>query len=205
MWNELKNKKGNDYYFSNGKGYGITSTELVFSFDIEDYNKIKNYTWYQFNKGENGIYYIGDKNGKALHTIIMNTPNGFEVDHIDLNPLNNCKCNLRIVTHQQNQFNQPLQKNNTSGYFGVRYYSLRKKYAARIKFNQRDIHLGYYKSKIEAAQARNVATRLLFGEYGRYNETPPTPKWIKQLVIDKCSQIHNESAAFSYVKEGLHV
>lgn len=188
----------NTYTFSeDGKvGYGGVSTGLIFIFDSEDFEKICHKRWYQFNRGKNGIYYIGDSKGNAIHRLIMNPPKGYEVDHIDLNPLNNSKRNLRICTHQQNQYNQPLQINNTSGFCGVRYYSPRKKYIARIKLNQKDIHLGYYETIIEAAQARNVATELLFGEYGVISDVAEPPDWIIKKVLDKCSRLVNKAAVF---------
>jgi hypothetical protein len=116
------------------------------------------------------------------------------VDYIDLNPLNNCRSNLRVCTHQQNQCNQPEQDNNTSGVAGVSYYPPRGKYRARIKASQHDIHLGYFISFLEAVQARNEAVKLMFGEYGRTQDVPEPPEWIKKSVYDKCSR-HFDKAA----------
>jgi len=41
-------------------------------------------------------------------------PKGFEIDHKDLNSLNNRIENLRLATRQEQMFNTTLQKNNTS-------------------------------------------------------------------------------------------
>ena len=111
-----------------------------------------------------------------------------ELDHINLDTLDNRRCNVRFCTHQQNQINQPLQKNNTSGVSGVSYYPPRKKYRARIKISQLDIHLGYYDTFQEAVQARNVGMECMFGEYGRYNNVPAAPIWIRSKVIEKCKR-----------------
>ena len=46
-------------------------------------------------------------------------PYPYEIDHIDLNKLNNQLSNLRIVTRSQNQRNRKLRKDNTSGVTGV--------------------------------------------------------------------------------------
>lgn len=75
-------------------------------------------------------------------------------------------------------------ENNTSGITGVSFYASRNKYRARIKICQHDIHLGYYKTFIEAVQARNIGMECMFGEYGVYNDVPDTPKWIRDKVIN---------------------
>ena len=106
-----------------------------------------------------------------------------------MNPLNNCRSNLRICTHQQNQCNQNLQKNNTSGVIGVRFYKARNKYVARIKYWGKDIHLGYYINKTEAMQARNEGAKLLFGEFAILTDVPEAPLSIKKFVYTKCSQL----------------
>lgn len=40
-------------------------------------------------------------------------------DHINQNPLDNRKANLRIVTNSKNLFNRGKNTNNTSGFKGV--------------------------------------------------------------------------------------
>jgi hypothetical protein len=113
---------------------------------------------------------------------------GMELDHINLDTLDNRRCNTRFCTHQQNQMNQPLQRNNTSGVTGVRFYKARGKYTARVKICQKDIHLGYFLTFEEAVQARNVGMECMFGEYGRYNDVNAAPMWIREKVIQKCKR-----------------
>lgn len=195
----MKAKPNTYWYSSDGLiGYGLVSTGEVFMFDAEDYSKIRDTTWYRCNKCGNGINYIGDRFGVCIHRHILDVPKGFEVDHINLDPLDNRKSNLRICTHQQNQCNQPLQKNNSSGVSGVSYYSARNKYRARIKWFQRELHLGYYESFIEAVQARNEGMRLLFGEFGIYTDVAESPPRIKEYVREKCSRLLDEAAVSIY-------
>ena len=91
--------------------------------------------------------------------------------------------------------NQPLQRNNTSGVSGVRYYKARSKFVARIKICQKDIHLGYYVTFEEAVQARNVGMECMFGEYGRYNDVPAAPSWIRAKVVEKCKRFAHLSVS----------
>ena len=190
------------YSFSeDGKtGYGLLYDGTLFQFDAEDLEKIQCTKWYRHING--GHPYLMDCNGKRLHHRIMpDVPKGYEVDHINLDTLDNRKCNLRICTHQQNQCNQPLQKNNTSGISGVSFYPPRNKYRARIKAGQHDIHLGYYLTLVEAIQARNVGIEYMFGEYGRYNDVPEAPEWIRHKVQKRCGRFADFSVCGRFLFE----
>lgn len=91
---------------------------IVFYIDRADENTVRKYKW-SVVTDEKGILTVITSKGLTLHTLLMNIPENMEVDHKDLNRLNNRRSNLRVCTHQQNQCNQPLQKNNTSGVTGV--------------------------------------------------------------------------------------
>ncbi len=190
------------YKFEGPVGFGILSDGTTFLFDSNKINQIKDMNWYRNYRETDRHMYIQNVKGKKLHDYLISCPKGYEVDHINLDTLDNRLCNLRIVTHQQNQINQPLQKNNTSGVSGVSYYPPRKKFRARIKVGQHDIHLGYYDSFEEAVQARNIGMSCMFGEFGRYNDVQIAPEWIKEKVIEQCKRFVNLSVneAFSFSK-----
>ena len=78
--------------------------------DDDDYERLNlgSYHWYlaisKHFRGETGYAYAIDKNtGKrvALHRLIMNAPAGVFVDHINGDPLDNRKSNLRLANHSQ--------------------------------------------------------------------------------------------------------
>ena len=94
----------------------------------------------------------------------------YEIDHIDRNRSNNKISNLRLVTAQENQFNYSIPRHNTSGYLGVSYRKERNKYQAKIKFNKKTIHLGYYKEAKEAHNAYLIAKSNLHIIEVRLNE-----------------------------------
>lgn len=162
--------------------------------------RIKDINFYRSsNTDEDRKTYIIDCKARKLHNFILPSGNGYEVDHINLNTFDNRMANLRLVTHQQNQCNQPVQRNNTSGVSGVGFYPKRNQYRARIKIGQHEIHLGYYGTFTEAVQARNIGMECMFGEYGRYNDVAPAPKWIRDKVIRQCKRF----AEFSLCKAFL--
>ena len=177
----------NEYeIIENGKTLKVKANcGYFFYIDVEDKKVIENDKWY-VSKDKHGNLSVNNRKGDMLYRLILNPPKGLEIDHIDLDRLNNRKSNLRVCSHRANQCNQPLQKNNTSGVAGVQYYGPRGKFTARIKVCQKDIHLGYYKTFEEAVQARNVAMECMWGEYGRYNDVPKAPKEIREKVINKC-------------------
>jgi hypothetical protein len=90
-----------------------------------------------------------------------------EIDHEDLDGMNNKWGNLRPATGRQNQGNRPLSKNNTSGYKGVCYHKNNGKYMASIGINGKSNFIGYFATKEEAAKAYNTAAAKYFGEFAR--------------------------------------
>jgi|TARA_R100000482_G_scaffold123244_1_gene72782 hypothetical protein len=80
-----------------------------------------------------------------------------QIDHINHDATDNRIINLREVSGFENQKNRTLQKNSTTGYTGVTWHKTNKKYTARIKVNNKDIHLGSYDNLEEAIKARELA------------------------------------------------
>ena len=90
--------------------------------DKEDYEKVKKYKW--------GLSVHGDDiricssspelNRIYLHQfLIKNDDKAKVIDHIDRNPLNNCKKNLRITTHSINSTNARARLESKTGIRGV--------------------------------------------------------------------------------------
>lgn len=88
-----------------------------------------------------------------------------EVDHINHNISDNRLLNLREVTHSENQHNQKIHKNNTTGVHGVSYSKRDKKYEAHIRLNGKSIFLGYFFDLDKAKKARQEAETKYFGEF----------------------------------------
>lgn len=95
----------------------------------------------------------------------MNTPKGYQTDHINSDGLDNRRSNLRNATHAQNQWNKGKSASNTSGYKGLVWNKKNKCWMARIRCNGKRYYLGSYRTAVEAAQAYTVAAKQLHKEY----------------------------------------
>ena len=97
----------------------------------------------------------GQVGGKTtlLHRVIMGSPAGRLVDHVNRDPLDNRRGNLRIGDNLLNAQNHgPLLATNSSGYRGVSYSKAHRRWAAYVELQGRKKHLGYYDTAEEAAQ-----------------------------------------------------
>ena len=137
--------------------------------DDEDFERLNQFKWSVYKNHK--TWYASRKNKQQkilMHREIMNAPKHIQVDHRNGDGLFNCKKNLRLCTHQQNQFNQKhAQKNNKLGIKGVRWRKDRKKFEAQIRFNGKAIYLGRFAVLADADQAYRVAELKHFKEFAR--------------------------------------
>ena len=157
----------NTYDLSGGYGIGYTSKGEEFYFDLEDYDKIKDYCWDINHEG----YVICNSNQIYIQNIIMDTNNDddFSVDHIHHKTYDNRKSELRIVTHSNNCMNRSFNQYTKSGITGVTWCDDMSKWRVRIGVNNKRITLGYYSNIDEAAKVRKQAEDKYFGEYSYDN------------------------------------
>jgi hypothetical protein len=99
-----------------------------------------------------------------FHRMIMKSSiEGFEIDHINRNGLDNRKVNLRLVTHQENQTNRAKNRNSTSKYYGVSYDKEKKSWVAQAQCKTNKCGrktLGYFKSEEDAARYREQKIQM---------------------------------------------
>lgn len=168
----------NTYNLSGEYGIGWTSnTNQKFYFDLEDYDKIKDYCWCEHIL-TNGFHKLEAFSSTEKRAVTMHELLGYKFyDHIDRNELNNRSCNLRPATHQENSCNKSLASNNTSGVSGVFYSNAHKKWVARIGFLNKRIYLGSFINKDDAIHAR------LQAEVKYYKEFAPQKHLFEQYNI----------------------
>lgn len=92
---------------------------------------------------------------------------GEEVDHINGNPLDNRRANLRLATRAQNARNS--RGWSSSGFKGVYWHKRRSRWQTEIRYNGQKRFLGYFDTPIEAARAYDDAARELYGEFAALN------------------------------------
>ncbi len=162
-----------------------------FVIDAEDIPLVSQRHWY---KKSDQNYIISDsKDGGRLiqrirlHRFLMGLSENDErvVDHINRNPMDCRKSNMRIATQSQNCLNKSIRSDNNTGYIGVSKNS--GKYEADIWIAGQYIRLGRANEPKICAQMYNHAAKLLFGEFvGELNNVPEPTQEIKKLVEKRC-------------------
>jgi hypothetical protein len=140
----------------------------VIFIDDDDHDLVSQSSWYLNHKG----YPVSERNGKHifLHRLVMKiTDPKIQVDHIKGNKLDNRKSQLRPCTNQQNQFNRGKNKNNTSGFKGVKWRRDRSKWIAVIQVNHKRKILGSFDCPKKASRAYVDAAKKLHGEFACIN------------------------------------
>jgi hypothetical protein len=158
--------------YSTGK-----NNHLHFYIDTADLEKISVLTWriYVVNNGykkvEGGIFSNGQKRSFSLGRFLLDAPKGSIVDHIDCDPTNNCRDNLRFATTFQNAQNAPKFKvPTTSRYKGVCFHKKKRLWFAYLNSNKKRFNLGYFRQEKDAAIAYNLKCKEQNIDFARLNE-----------------------------------
>lgn len=160
-----KIKKYNTYDLSGEYGIGYTSKGEEFYFDLEDYDKIKDYCWC-INKGEYCCARDCEtKNVVYMHRLILGECE--QVDHINHRKYDNRKQNIRSVNPTQNAMNK-------TGVVGVYYDNTKQKWKAKIQLYHKVINLGSFDCFEEALTARKNGEEKYYCEYSYDNSTKGT-------------------------------
>lgn len=162
--------------------------------DDGDFARLAQFPWHVIFSGQSHVYAMrirADRSHSLMHREILGLPSTKQdkrvVDHIDGNPLNNCRANLRICTRAENNRNcNRVQRTSMAGLKGVRLTKSGKRWEARISFDGRLRSLGCFPLKESAGAAYDRAARELFGEFAAPNS---------ELISS-----HQAASRFTYMK-----
>lgn len=102
-----------------------------------------------------------------------------QIDHIDRNPSNNTRENLRSCSQQENLRNKINYKSKNEGFLnGVSFRKNRNKWRAYITIERKQILLGHYEKKDDAIKARLTKEKELFGAFA------PNIRFFKEYGIE---------------------
>lgn len=170
-------QSNNTYDLSGEYGIGYTANGTRFLFDLEDYPKIRQYMWSNDAYGYIIARYY-DENGERkaikMHRLVMgiNDPE-VHIDHINHDPADNRKSELRIASRNENMHNRLLSKSNTTGRTGVYYDKEHGRWRAAIRVNGTLKYLGLFDSFDEACKARELAENYYYNEFKCENNPSP--------------------------------
>lgn len=190
--NPRTTKDLNDYKIENEKViFNIYNKECIkiseFIIDIDDLEKVKYHKW---RIDAYGYIVSGQRsNIIRLQRLLMDViDSNLVVDHINNNPLDNRKSNLRVCTKLENNFNKIDSGRNTSGILGLYWSNERKKWCPEIRANNNRVHLGRWDDINEAAIARLYAEQLVFKQYQNTTHN----------IIDYTSKVNYERIKYIY-------
>lgn len=114
------------------------------------------------------------------HFIVAKPLQGFVVDHINGDGLDNSRENLRFATLQQNSQNKPKKQGCSSTYIGVWYIPNRRTWRVGCG----GMHIGEFSDQLEAAKAYDGAALYTYApgaKTNRLNSVPIPPPAKREL------------------------
>lgn len=130
--------------------------------DDEDLELVSTYQWHVDHSGYvqtttgQGRRHTGTSRYLKLHHLILGRQDGFVVDHVNGDKLDNRRSNLRFVTQADNARNQHIQLR------GI--YKKRNRWLVRLQFKGQRHYGGSHDSLQAAIECRDKLARLLYGD-----------------------------------------
>lgn len=138
--------------------------------DDKDYEWLSKFSW-RAVRTKNGFYAATTIDGRdvKMHRLILDAPDGTEVDHVNNFTLDNSRKNLRECTHTENMQNQTPRRNTSSRYKGVYWNRNTSKYRVNIVVKGERKFLGSFDDEDKAGERYNQAAEVYFGQFAHLN------------------------------------
>lgn len=162
----------NDIQVDGDVAYVALNRGCVAVIDAADIPLLTGTTWFA-HEGAKTIYvrrqesHDGRLVNVYLHRLLMGYPEGFTVDHCDLDGLNNRRSNLRLASMSQNAMNRRKRSDNSTGFKGVYKAQKGSRWLAKVSANGENFYLGRFATAEEAHEAVLAKRRELHGEFER--------------------------------------
>jgi oligoribonuclease NrnB/cAMP/cGMP phosphodiesterase (DHH superfamily) len=143
-----------------------TSSGVSVWVDPEDLPLVEKYSWNAHVRGGAVAYTGGGRaapKNEYMHHLLLPQKDGFVVDHINRNTLDNRRCNLRYATRSENGANM----DRGSKYKGVTPHG--SGFKAQITVDGSNRVIGTFASEEEAARAYDIAAKAQWGVFARIN------------------------------------
>jgi hypothetical protein len=137
--------------------------------DDADWPTVCDIKWFASPRNSGAVYAYAQPKGKTvyLHRFLLDARPEHCVDHVNRNPLDNRRSNLRVCTRGQNNANVTKSR-AVSQFTGVE--RLRNgRWRGVVSSNYRSYKTGRFETEIEAAHARDELATRLFGEFAYLN------------------------------------
>jgi hypothetical protein len=143
--------------------------------DDEDFEYLNKWKWHIYKQNRNNYYartviHLNKKRIPVVMHRLLVKCDGYIIDHISGDGLDNRKCNIRVCNRSENPINRRVNINNLSGYKGVSWFKPEQKWRAQIQYRKIVYHLGCFIDPIDAAIAYNEAALKYHGEFANLNK-----------------------------------
>ena len=140
--------------------------------DATDFRRLSRWKWTRDGYGYALRFYGPRHNQKQIrmHRAILDAPDGIQVDHINGDPLDNRRRNLRLCNNSQNQMNKKIRKDSKTGLKGVTLHKSSGLYMARLKKDKKLMHCSYHKTPEEASRTYNLVALKYHGKFAKLSE-----------------------------------
>ena len=146
----------------------LKNTDKVAIIDLEDLKMVSGLNWRLGNgyaacsfKTDNGFRRV------YMHRLILEAPEGKEVDHKNMDRLDNRRENIRLCSRAENKWNENPSKKNKSGYRGISWFTRDGKWQVMLRHLGNRIFLGRYFDIKEAVKVYNSFISQHRGDFAK--------------------------------------